>query len=115
MKTLKEIRSEWKEHKYQIIGTAILTVCSLALGFKGEWGIGYALLGAILGYDWWLIRKDEQTITKWARRQLPGWLDKILMIVLWLLVVKYGAAGDGWGASYWFTVGTINGHLNWDK
>lgn len=115
MKALDEIKSEWRQYKWQMVATAILTLFSLLFGFKEEWGIGYALLCGILIYDICLMRFGEQTITKWARRQLPGWLDKILMIGLWALVVKYGSCGNGWGASYWFLVGTINGHINWDK
>lgn len=110
-----KIKSEWEKHKWQIVPTIVLVFFSLLLGFIGQWGVGYGLLGLILLYDFCLMHFDKQTITKWARRQLSGWLDKILMVILWALVVKYAASGDGWGAGYWFMVGTINGHINWEK
>ena len=111
----KDIKTQWHYYRKQIVATFILLSLSMIFGLLQEWGFGYALLVGILIYDLCLIRQDEHTITKWARRQLPGWLDKVLMVVLWALVVKYGACGDGWGASYWFMVGTINGHINWES
>lgn len=110
-----DIKIQWHYYKKQIVATFILLSLSMIFGFLQEWGIGYALLAGILIYDLYLIRKSEYTITKWARRQLPGWLDKVLMVILWLLVVKYGACGDGWGASYWFMLGKISGHINWEN
>jgi hypothetical protein len=115
VKIIDEIKSEWKQYKGQIICTFLLLVVGLLLGFLEEWGIGFGLLTGVLIYDIYLMRLKENTITKWSRRQLPGWADKILMVALSILIIKYGSCGDGWGASYWFIMGTINGHINWEK
>lgn len=112
---LNEIQPEWKQYKAQIICTFLIFVLGMILGFAEEWGLGYVLQLGILIYDFILIYGKQDTITKWSRRQFPGWMDKILMIVLWVLIVKYGSYGNGWGTSYWFTMGTINGHINWEK
>lgn len=107
---VNEIKDEWKRYKYQIIGMAFL-VLSLIMGLIQETGIAYGILLGVLVLDLYLIRKHHHTITRWFRRQFPGWLDKILMLGLGFIIIHFA----GWLAGFWFLLGTINGHLSWEK
>ncbi len=109
------MKTEWEQYRGQMIATAILLFAGIGLGLLGQWGLGYLLQAGILVYDFILIYKGKDTITKWARKQLPGWADKIIMVALLALIIKYAASGDGWAAGYWFLLGTINGHINWER
>jgi hypothetical protein len=111
MNIIEEIKQEWKQYKLQIIGTVILTIPSIVLGLLQEWGIGVGFLICILLLDLWLIYTKQDTITKWIRRQFPGWADKLVLAGLTALIVYFA----GYGAGYWFFLGTINGHINWER
>lgn len=105
-----EIKDELQRYKLQIIGS-IMLVLSLITGLIGEIGIAFILLAMILILDLYIITKKHDTITKWLRRQFKSWLDKIIMALLFVLITKCA----GWEIAFWFTFGTINGHLFWDK
>ena len=63
---MSEIKDEWKQYKWQIIGVAGL-IAAIVLGLFQEWGIGFGLLATILAADLWLILDKQDTITKWVR------------------------------------------------
>jgi len=108
------LKEYWNKYKFQISGLIALTIPSFILGFMQEWGIGFGLLIATLVFDLWLkYIKKQITITKYARDLLPSWADKLVMVGLFLLVLRFGTGVDGWGAAYWFTEGIINGHISW--
>ncbi len=110
MNFVNEIKEELQRYKYQIIGMAMI-ILSAILQFFGETGIAFGMLAAVLGLDFYLIRKKHDTITKWMRRQFPGWGDKIVMVILLVALTHFA----GWAEAFYFVLGTINGHLFWDK
>ena len=95
-------------YKYQKIGMCIL-IAALVFLLMENITICYILLGVTLGFDLYLVKKKEPTITQWWRPKLPKLVDTIITIALagvfiWLNPV-YGL---------YFLFGTINGHLNGD-
>jgi len=115
-KLKQKLKNHWEQNKWQIVGLLIIAIPSLVLGFLQEWGAGFGLLIIMLIYDLILIEALKQiSITRYTRSLLPGWADKLIMIGIFLLIVRFSAECDAWGAAYWFTEGTVNGHLNWSN
>ncbi len=115
-KLKQKLKDHWEQNKWQIVGLILLVIPSLVAGFLQEWGYGFALLAITLIYDLILIEGFKQiSITRYTRNLLPGWADKLVMVAVFCIIVKFCTGGDGWGAGYWFLEGTINGHLNWEK
>jgi hypothetical protein len=105
-----EITDEIKQYKYQMIGTAAL-ILSVIFGLIGWTIAAYSTIVYVLFLDLYLTFKKQQTITRWFRRQFNSWTDKIIMSLLLVLIIH----SCGWPAGLWFLIGTINGHLSWEK
>lgn len=117
MKLIDEIKSEWQEYKYQIIGATALVDCFLLYLIK-QWGIVAVLLAITLIYDLVLIFYYKwPSITSWIRRQFKSYGDKIVMVIGSLILLKvFGIKtelGQAINVGYWL-FGTI-AHLHWDK
>lgn len=113
---LNEIKEEWKRYKLQIIGAILLTL-AIIFTYIATWPFALIMYIATLLVDLAIIgvaKLDHEkpiTITKWIRRQFPGWTDKLILIGL--LVLTW------WRLGPMFAIfelrGEIQGHLFWEN
>jgi len=106
----KDILDSLKNYPLQILG-AILINLAFVLAVMEESGYGYIILVITLLIDLYLIKTKQDVITKWIRRQFPGWGDKFFLVVKLMTIIFLINPLIG----LWWLLGTTDGHLFWDK
>jgi len=106
----RDILNTLKNYPIQVLGALLLNV-AFTLALLKEPGYGYIVLIVTLLIDLYLIKTGQDVITKWIRRQFPGWGDKIFLVVKLATIILLVNPLIG----LWWLLGTTDGHFHFEK